>query len=566
MMAACLAAIHVRASICFLPTRGSALRCCRSFASSASTSSFPAGFVAAGVRCGIKKKADALDFAMIASSAPCSAAAMFTTNRFQAAPVVTCRELLSRHAAAIHGVVVNSGCANACTGEKGLHDAQRMMAMAAEAGVANCLVMSTGVIGPFLDMQRIEDGLRLSSQSLSSAAAGWESASRAIMTTDTVPKLLAETFELAPGKKFSIAGMCKGAGVSGQKPHSSHHIPHGTLTATANCQTDSSFAGRLCCTQMIHPNLATMLGIVTTDAAISPECLQAATRYAVDRSFNAISVDGDTSTNDTVVVLANGQSPHLQPSDAITSTASAAYAVFQRCLTSFCIGLAQKLVRDGEGATKFVTIEVTNAASFAEARQVCSSIATSALVKTAMYGQDANWGRIVCAVGYSGVELDPNRVSLWFVDDSNDTDSGNLHLLRDGQPYQTDEERATELVRRPEIHIRIDLGKGKEAATMWTCDFSRQRHTDTQNRMPAADWLIKVCALTGASLSRCIAVLCCVQSTTSRSTPTTAPKTTLHVLSASDALSGRLSLGQRTTVLQYIETAVRLTSLCSSRA
>ena len=164
---------------------------------------------------------------------------------------------------------------------------------------------------------------------------------------------------------------------------------------------------------MIHPNLATMLGIVTTDAAITPECLQAATRYAVDRSFNAISVDGDMSTNDTVVVLANGQSPHLSVSDAITSTSSPAYAVFQRSLTEFCIRLSQKLVRDGEGATKFVTIEVVNAASFQEARQVCSSIATSALVKTAMYGQDANWGRIVCAVGYSGVDVDPNRVSLW---------------------------------------------------------------------------------------------------------------------------------------------------------
>ena len=236
---------------------------------------------------------------------------------------------------------------------------------------------------------------------------------------------------------------------------------------------------------MIHPNLATMLGIVTTDAAITPDCLQAATRYAVDRSFNAISVDGDTSTNDTVVVLANGQSPHLAPSDAISSTSSPFYAVFQRALTDFCIRLSQKLVRDGEGATKFVTIEVVNAASFHEARQVCSSVATSALVKTAMYGQDANWGRIVCAVGYSGVEVDPNRVSLWFVDDTNDTTVGNLHLLRNGQPYQTDEERATELVRRPEIHIRIDLGNGTEAATMWTCDFSSQpptsQHHTTQH-------------------------------------------------------------------------------------
>ena len=229
------------------------------------------------MRCGIKKKRDALDFAMIASSAPCSAAALFTTNRFQAAPVVTCRELLVRHSADVYGVAVNSGCANACTGEKGLQDAQRMMALAAEAGVDNCLVMSTGVIGPFLDMARIGDGMRLSSQSLSSGAEGWDSASRAIMTTDTVPKLLADTFELAPGKTFSIAGMCKGAGVGSADRHAhcrhqrtlEHSMLPGWLTDVCACVRAA---------QMIHPNLATMLGIVTTDVAISPDCLQAATR------------------------------------------------------------------------------------------------------------------------------------------------------------------------------------------------------------------------------------------------------------------------------------------------
>ena len=162
---------------------------------------------------------------------------------------------------------------------------------------------------------------------------------------------------------------------------------------------------------------------------------------------------------------------------AITSVSHPSFAVFQSALTSFCQELSQKLVRDGEGATKFVTIEVRNGSTFAEARQVASSIATSALVKTAMYGQDANWGRIVCAVGYAGVEVDPNRVSLWFVDDGNDSAEGNLHLLKDGQPYQTDEARATELVRRKDIHIRIDLGKGHEHATMWTCDFSSHQNT-----------------------------------------------------------------------------------------
>ena len=156
----------------------------------------------------------------------------------------------------------------------------------------------------------------------------------------------------------------------------------------------------------------------------------------------------------------------------IRDVSSPAFAAFQSSLTSFAIELAQKLVRDGEGATKFVTIEVRGAASFIEARQICSAIATSALVKTAMYGQDANWGRIVCAVGYAGVELDPSRVSLWFVDADNDSAAGNLQLLKDGQPFQTDEDRATALVRRHDIHVRIDLGKGEHTATMWTCDFS----------------------------------------------------------------------------------------------
>ena len=342
-----------------------------------------------------------------------------------------------RQATSIGGVVINSGCANACTGEQGLRDARTMMRLASDAGIANSLVMSTGVIGPFLPMDKIQLGLTSASQALTSAPSGWESASRAIMTTDTVPKLLSRSFELSPGKTFTIAGMCKGAG-------------------------------------MIHPNMATMLGVLTTDAAVSADCLKAATHFAVDRSFNAISVDGDMSTNDTVAVLANGQSPALGKADAIASVSHPSFAVFQSALTAFAIELSQKLVRDGEGATKFVTVEVLNGATFAEARTVASSIATSALVKTAMYGQDANWGRIVCAVGYAGVDVDPAKVSLWFVDDGNDSPEGNLHLLKDGQPYQTDEERATELVRRSDIHIRIDLGKGHEHATMWTCDFSSQ--------------------------------------------------------------------------------------------
>ena len=247
---------------------------------------------------------------MVASSTPCTAAGVFTTNRFQAAPVQTSRQLLQTHASSVGGVVINSGCANACTGSQGLADAARMQLLAEQAGLRHSLVMSTGVIGPFLDMAKISSGMQAAYAALTAEQQGWESASRAIMTTDTVPKLLAKTYQLHSGKPFRIAGMCKGAGVRraergrDEQPTASH--------SRERCAD----AVRCRCVQMIHPNMATMLGVLTTDAAITAECLQAATRYAVDRSFNSISVDGDMSTNDTVAVLANGQAGQLTEADS----------------------------------------------------------------------------------------------------------------------------------------------------------------------------------------------------------------------------------------------------------
>lgn len=274
------------------------------------------------------------DFCLIRSEAPCAAAGVFTQNQFCAAPVVVSRAQLAGHAASVHGVAINAGCANACTGERGLVDAQEMVALAEGAGVPHALVMSTGVIGPFLPMDKIRAGFASSLEARPAAQAdpaeGWANAALAVMTTDTHPKVLHRRYTL-DGKEFTFSGICKGAG-------------------------------------MIHPNMATMLAVVATDLSVAPEPLQAALRYAADRSFNSISIDGDTSTNDSLVVLANGQAPHWkQPTPAagakqsygLNSVADAAFPEFQRILTEYCIELAHKIVRDGEGATKFATVKVT---------------------------------------------------------------------------------------------------------------------------------------------------------------------------------------------------------------
>jgi glutamate N-acetyltransferase/amino-acid N-acetyltransferase len=381
------------------------------------------GFRAAGVAAGIKASGR-LDLALVHSLTPCVGAAVFTTNLFKAAPVVYDQETILRNPTGQRGVVINSGCANACTGELGLRDAEGMAAAMAHwlgGDAREYQVMSTGVIGQRLPMDRVLAGIEQGARVLSADVEGGHAAARAIMTTDTVPKEIAVEVE-SDGVRFTIAGMAKGAG-------------------------------------MISPNMATLLVTITTDARIGPLPARAALVEAVGESLNMITVDGDMSTNDTAVLLANGSASMTE----IASESSPLYEAFLAGLKTVTVALAKGLVMDGEGATRFIEIVVTGARDRAEARQVAMSVAKSSLVKTAIYGQDANWGRIVCAVGYAGVSLDPNAVRVWM---------GDLELVRDGGPYQVDEARASEILAEREIPIRIDLGQGDASATVWTSDLS----------------------------------------------------------------------------------------------
>lgn len=390
-----------------------------------------AGFQATGVHCGLKP-GDALDLALIVSRQPCTAAAVFTTNRVKAAPVLYDQALLARNATAIRAVVVNSGNANAVTGDQGLTDAWRMAELVAQA--VGCepdqvWVMSTGVIGQSLDMAKVAAGIPHAAGSL--APDGWDDAARAIMTTDTVPKQAVLCVQLSAGD-VTVAGIAKGAG-------------------------------------MIHPNMATMLSVIVTDAAVPPDLLDRALRHAVGCSFNCITVDGDTSTNDTVLLLANSVS-----GISIDDPESEDFSVFRDAVTDVATTLAQKIVRDGEGATKFVTIHVRGAPSAGEAKQVAMAVARSPLVKTALHGEDANWGRVLAAVGYSGVEVDPGRIGLWFATGgyAEQASGQALQLVKDGRPHQVDEAVAAQILAGQDIDILIDLGLGDGEATVWTCDLS----------------------------------------------------------------------------------------------
>jgi glutamate N-acetyltransferase/amino-acid N-acetyltransferase len=358
---------------------------------------------------------DALDLALLVSDSDCACAGMFTTNRVKAAPVLYDRQVLAENHDSIRAVVANSGCANACTGEAGLAGAQAMADAAAQAigcRADQVLVLSTGVIGKSLDVVKVRAGIVAGAAQLS--ADGGAAAAHAIMTTDTRPKHIS-----LRGSQYTIGGMCKGAG-------------------------------------MIHPNMATMLAVITTDARIAPALLDRALRAAVGQSFNRISVDGDMSTNDTVLVLANGQS-HFEVHEG------EAFEAFVDALTAAATGLAKQIVRDGEGATKFVTLQVTGARTEAEGAQVARAIANSPLVKTALYGGDANWGRVLAAAGYSGVPIDPRALALWF---------GGVQLVAHGAPVSFDETDATRAIAGQDVEIRLDLGMGDAGATMWTCDLS----------------------------------------------------------------------------------------------
>jgi glutamate N-acetyltransferase/amino-acid N-acetyltransferase len=380
----------------------------------------PRGFRAAGVSAGIKAKAGALDLALLESEGPATAAAVFTTNKAQAAPVLVSKEHLHRSGHIARAIVVNSGCANACTGAAGLQDA-RDMASETAAGLGcppeQVLVASTGVIGVALKMNQVRSGLLTALASLSPDHGSL--AANAIMTTDPFPKEAAARVTIGT-RTITIGGMAKGSG-------------------------------------MIEPMMATMLGFVTTDAAVPPVLLERALREVVDDTFNAITVDGECSTNDCVMLLANGAS-------GVTVDENSR-GIFTEALRAVCLRLALGIVRGGEGATKLVTVTVTGAASASDARRAAKAIANSPLVKTAVHGGDPNWGRLIAVAGRAGVDFELNRAGVTI---------GPIVLFRDGRPYDEAADEAAAYLKGESIAIGVDLGVGDATSTVWTCDLSAE--------------------------------------------------------------------------------------------
>lgn len=382
------------------------------------------GYEAVGIFAGIKK--DKKDMAMIYSQAPCAAAGTFTTNLVKAAPVKWDQRQV-RECETARAIVVNSGVANACTGAVGEQYCRETAHAAAEAlGISEneVLVASTGVIGVQLPIEKIQKGVAAMAPLLSESAAAATQAAEAIMTTDTVKKEVAVCVELG-GKTVTIGGMCKGSG-------------------------------------MIHPNMCTMLSFVTTDAAISKEMLQKALSADVKDSYNMISVDGDTSTNDTVLLLANG----LAGNEEITEE-NEDYHTFLSALNYVNTTLAMKLAADGEGATALFEVKVVGAESKEQAVTLSKSIVTSSLTKAAIFGHDANWGRILCAMGYSGASFDPERVDLYF-----ESAAGKLQIIKDGVAVDYSEEEATKILSENKVTAIADLNLGSETATAWGCDLT----------------------------------------------------------------------------------------------
>lgn len=377
----------------------------------------PQGFTAAGVVAGVKY--DRKDVALVYSEREASAAGVFTTNIVKAAPVLLTMQHIKGGKA--RAVVVNSGNANACVGPRGMEDAR---AMAAEtAGLLSLppeqvLVASTGVIGQPLPMDRVLPGIRRAAAQLSREGGG--DAALAIMTTDTVVKEAAVTVSLG-GVNVTIGGMAKGSG-------------------------------------MIHPNMATMLCFVTTDAAIEPAWLQKALAAAVERTFNMITVDGDTSTNDMVLVLANGAA-----GNPIIESDDLDYAAFAGALEALCRKLAVAIAADGEGATRLLEVRVLGAATQRDARLVARAVAASSLVKAAVFGKDANWGRVICAAGYSGASFDPDKVDIYV---------GDVKVAEKGGGLPFSEEEATKVLSGDRVVFTIDLHDGDSSATAWGCDLS----------------------------------------------------------------------------------------------
>jgi glutamate N-acetyltransferase/amino-acid N-acetyltransferase len=378
----------------------------------------PRGFTAAAVAAAIKYTGRT-DLAVVYSKVPAQAAAVYTLNRFKAAPLQVTEQNISNGIA--QAIVVNSGIANAGMGAEGMRLAREMSDCAAEAlNIAkdDVIIASTGVIGMPLPMDKVKNGIQKVSKAL--YADGGHDAAKAIMTTDTVCKEMAVQLRI-DGKVVTIGAMAKGSG-------------------------------------MIHPNMATMLGFITTDVNIDNKALQAAFKANIDDSFNMVSVDGDTSTNDMVAILANGQA-----GNTLLTEESLDFPAFKEALREICIAMAQKIAGDGEGATKLVECTVTGAATKEDARLAAKAIIASSLVKTAIYGNDANWGRIACAAGYSGAQFDPDKVNIFI---------GDVQVAQNGMGLEFDEAKATETLKQKKVNILVKFNIGNEEATAWGCDLT----------------------------------------------------------------------------------------------
>ena len=379
---------------------------------------FPKGFKAAGVKAGIKKSGN-LDLALIYTEKEAAVAGVFTKNAVAAAPVIVSREVVKGGKA--HAIVANAGCANACTGETGLANARKMAALAAaEVGCASdeVLVGSTGIIGVNLPMDKLEAGIKAAAAELSED--GSKNAGNAIITTYTYSKACSCEVEIG-GQAVRFGAIAKGSG-------------------------------------MIQPNMATMLCYITTDANISSQLMQKALSEIVEVSFNMISVDGDMSTNDTVLVLANGASGAAEITDG-----SPEYDKFYATLKEICQELSKRIAADGEGATKFLTINVSGTKTFEDAKTVAMSIAKSPLVKTAFFGEDPNWGRVICAVGYAGIPMVPEKTVIKF---------GGVPVYANGLGAEFNEDDIHKVMAEHDIVIDVEMGMGDAKATVWSCDFS----------------------------------------------------------------------------------------------
>ena len=383
------------------------------------------GFLAAGGAAGIKK-ADKLDMALVFSEVPCVAAGTFTTNVVKAAPVKWDQEIVY-HKPEAQVIVCNSGVANACTGAEGYgycKETAKVAAAALNVSEDAVLVASTGVIGKQIPMDKIAKGVEMLAPKLEGSREGAGVAAQAIMTTDTMPKEVAVSFEIG-GKEVTVGGMCKGSG-------------------------------------MIHPNMCTMLSFITTDLDISKELLQEALSEVVKDTYNMVSVDGDTSTNDTVLLLANGLAGNVKITEKNED-----YNLFLEALLEVNTVLAKKIAGDGEGATALFEVKIIGAKTKEDAVTLSKSVVTSSLTKAAIYGHDANWGRILCAMGYAGVEFDPEKVDLFF-----ESAAGKIQIIENGVAVDYSEEEATKILSEPEVTAIADVKMGDAKATAWGCDLT----------------------------------------------------------------------------------------------